>query len=106
MEVNSRRRIYPWHTHITAASPVLLQAAAMDIIILHLPIQNTRRWEYMAQELHFLRSKLHLVDLAGSERVSDTGATGQRFSEGVNINQGLLQLGNVVNALTEVRTGY
>eukprot|EP00955_Chlamydomonas_euryale_P027891 294030-Chlamydomonas_euryale.AAC.2 len=56
----------------------------------------------LPHELHFLRSKLHLIDLAGSERVSDTGAEGKRFAEGVNINQGLLQLGNVVNALTEV----
>lgn len=53
------------------------------------------------QDLRFLRSKLHLVDLAGSERQKDTGATGDRFSEGVNINKGLLELGNVINALTE-----
>ncbi len=26
---------------------------------------------------------------------------GDRFSEGVNINRGLLELGNVINALTE-----
>lgn len=57
--------------------------------------------DQVPEELRFLRSKLHLVDLAGSERVKDTGATGERFSEGVNINQGLLQLGNVVNALSE-----
>lgn len=56
---------------------------------------------HVPKELHFLRSKLHLVDLAGSERVRDTGATGNRFSEGVNINKGLLALGNVINALSE-----
>eukprot|EP00798_Chlamydomonas_sp_ICE-L_P020233 gene20233-26985_t len=53
------------------------------------------------EDLQYLRSKLSLVDLAGSERVRDTGTTGDRFSEGININRGLLELGNVINALTE-----
>ncbi|CAG9462114.1 unnamed protein product [Pedinophyceae sp. YPF-701] len=48
----------------------------------------------------FLASKLHLVDLAGAERAKETGAEGQRFQEGVNINKGLLALGNVISALT------
>ncbi|KAG7385416.1 hypothetical protein PHYPSEUDO_001545 [Phytophthora pseudosyringae] len=46
-------------------------------------------------------SKFHLVDLAGSERVRRTNAEGARFKEGVNINRGLLVLGNVINALCE-----
>ncbi|RLN10410.1 hypothetical protein BBJ28_00021572, partial [Nothophytophthora sp. Chile5] len=46
-------------------------------------------------------SKFHLVDLAGSERVKRTNAQGARFKEGVNINRGLLSLGNVINALCE-----
>ncbi|KAE9332637.1 hypothetical protein PF008_g14853 [Phytophthora fragariae] len=46
-------------------------------------------------------SKFHLVDLAGSERVRRTNAVGARFKEGVNINRGLLALGNVINALCE-----
>lgn len=44
-------------------------------------------------------SKFHLVDLAGSERSKKTLATGDRFKEGVKINQGLLALGNVISAL-------
>ncbi|EDW26518.1 GL12940 [Drosophila persimilis] len=44
-------------------------------------------------------SKFTLVDLAGSERCSKTLATGDRFREGVNINKGLLALGNVISAL-------
>lgn len=44
-------------------------------------------------------SKFHLVDLAGSERSKKTKATGERFKEGVNINRGLLALGNVISAL-------
>ena len=38
---------------------------------------------------------------AGSERAKDTGTVGQQFNEGVQINQGLLALGNVIAALTE-----
>ncbi|GJQ81405.1 kinesin-4B [Trypoxylus dichotomus] len=53
-------------------------------------------------------AKFHLVDLAGSERSKKTGATGQTFKEGVNINKGLLALGNVISALGDDKTqnGY
>ncbi|NXS52612.1 KIF4 protein, partial [Brachypteracias leptosomus] len=44
-------------------------------------------------------SKLHLVDLAGSERQKKTKAEGDRLKEGININRGLLSLGNVISAL-------
>ncbi|XP_056216157.1 chromosome-associated kinesin KIF4A isoform X2 [Falco biarmicus] len=43
--------------------------------------------------------KLHLVDLAGSERQKKTKAEGDRLKEGININRGLLCLGNVISAL-------
>lgn len=48
-----------------------------------------------------MASKFHLVDLAGSERSKKTGATGDRFKEGININKGLLVLGNVISQLCE-----
>lgn len=52
-------------------------------------------------------SKFHLVDLAGSERSKKTKATGERFKEGVNINKGLLALGNVISALgDETQKGF
>ncbi|XP_064555470.1 chromosome-associated kinesin KIF4 [Drosophila montana] len=52
-------------------------------------------------------SKFSLVDLAGSERCSKTLACGDRFKEGVNINKGLLALGNVINVLGSGQTaGY
>ena len=35
-----------------------------------------------------MMAKFTMVDLAGSERAKKTGATGQRFKEGVSINQG------------------
>lgn len=47
-----------------------------------------------------ITSKFHFVDLAGSERLKKTGATGSTLREGININLGLLSLGNVINALT------
>uniref|UniRef100_A0A7E4ZQY5 Kinesin motor domain-containing protein n=1 Tax=Panagrellus redivivus TaxID=6233 RepID=A0A7E4ZQY5_PANRE len=50
-------------------------------------------------DFEILNAKFHFVDLAGSERMDKTGATGTHALEGININSGLLQLGNVVNAL-------
>lgn len=44
-------------------------------------------------------AKLHLVDLAGSERNKRSGAVGERFQESIQINQGLLSLGNVISIL-------
>ncbi|VDQ03736.1 unnamed protein product, partial [Trichobilharzia regenti] len=50
-----------------------------------------------------LTAKLHLVDLAGSERLKKTHAEGDRLKEGkcIDINRGLLALGNVISALCE-----
>lgn len=45
------------------------------------------------------KSKFNFVDLAGSERQKRTNAKGQRMREGININKGLLVLGNVISAL-------
>lgn len=45
------------------------------------------------------RSKFNFVDLAGSERQKRTQAEGQRLKEGIDINKGLLVLGNVISAL-------
>ena len=48
-----------------------------------------------------ISAKFHFVDLAGSERIKKTGATGRHMLEGININKGLLVLGNVISALTD-----
>jgi len=45
--------------------------------------------------------KLHLVDLAGSECVGASGAKGIRAKEAGKINQSLLTLGRVINALVD-----
>ena len=49
------------------------------------------------------RSKFHFVDLAGSERQKRSLAAGLRLKEGININKGLLVLGNVISALGDPR---
>jgi len=48
-----------------------------------------------------MTAKFHFVDLAGSERIKKTGASGNVMREGININRGLLVLGNVISALTD-----
>ena len=55
----------------------------------------------LTDEGEFMQAKFHFVDLAGSERAKRTGATGSTLKEGININKGLLCLGNVISALTE-----
>merc|ERR1719232_2489812 len=50
-------------------------------------------------------SKFHMVNLAGSERQKKTKAKGDRLKEGININMGLLSLGNVISALGEENRG-
>lgn len=44
-------------------------------------------------------AKFHLVDLAGSERSKKTQTNGEQFQEGVKINEALLALSNVIEAL-------
>jgi kinesin family protein 11 len=45
--------------------------------------------------------QMNLVDLAGSECVGRSGATGERGREAGSINQSLLTLGRVINALVD-----
>ncbi len=52
-------------------------------------------------DVHHMTSKLTFVDLAGSERIKRTGAEGQRLKEGIQINSGLFNLGQVINALAD-----
>ena len=52
-------------------------------------------------EVQVLCAKLTFVDLAGSERIKRTGAEGQRMKEGIQINSGLFNLGQVINSLAD-----
>jgi len=52
----------------------------------------------------FLTGKLHMVDLAGSECIGRSGAHGKVARESGMINQSLLTLGRVINALVERST--
>lgn len=61
------------------------------------------------QFIHFIAWNFNLAHICflGSERSKKTKATGERFKEGVKINQGLLALGNVISALGGGQTsGY
>ncbi|EEB09533.2 kinesin-like protein Cut7 [Schizosaccharomyces japonicus yFS275] len=49
----------------------------------------------------FRLGKLHMVDLAGSENIGRSGAENKRARETGMINQSLLTLGRVINALVE-----
>ncbi|CAI4038408.1 hypothetical protein SMKI_05G0170 [Saccharomyces mikatae IFO 1815] len=53
------------------------------------------------QDELFRISKMNLVDLAGSENINRSGALNQRAKEAGSINQSLLTLGRVINALVD-----
>ncbi|XP_013097756.2 kinesin-like protein Nod [Stomoxys calcitrans] len=53
-----------------------------------------------SDEETIISSCMNIVDLAGSEGVRRTGHQGMAMSEGVNINQGLLSIGKVLQAMT------
>ena len=57
--------------------------------------------DHPEETIQLLSSKLTFVDLAGSERIKRTGAEGQRLKEGIQINSGLFNLGQVINALAD-----
>ena len=62
-------------------------------------ILNYERSLLAPQTKEVRRCKFHFVDLAGSERAKRTGAQGVQMKEGIDINKGLLALGNVISAL-------
>jgi len=71
--------------------------AIFTIIIEQTLLSNEAREKHKGR---YASAKFHLVDLAGSERNKKTKATGSRFVESININSGLLALGNVIAALS------
>ncbi|KAI3726307.1 hypothetical protein L1987_66104 [Smallanthus sonchifolius] len=72
------------------------------IFTIHLEQKDKNNGETNSSELmgeEYRCAKLHLVDLAGSERAKRAGSEGIRLKEGIQINKGLLALGNVISAL-------
>ncbi|KAK9067039.1 hypothetical protein SSX86_014363 [Deinandra increscens subsp. villosa] len=72
------------------------------IFTIHLEQKDKNKGEANSSELmgeEYRCAKLHLVDLAGSERAKRAGSEGIRLKEGIQINKGLLALGNVISAL-------
>ena len=58
---------------------------------------------FLSDYSEYKYAKFHFVDLAGSERANRTGNVGERFKESVQINSGLLALGNVISSLADSR---
>ena len=80
----------------TTMNEISSRSHAIFIIILE---QNTLEYDNNIRKI----SKLNLVDLAGSERTRITGAKGKQLEESKKINKSLSALGNVINALTELK---
>ncbi|MBN3303429.1 kinesin family member 4 [Amia ocellicauda] len=79
----------------TVASTAMNSASSRSHAIFTITLEQKRS----SDKSDSVTSKLHLVDLAGSERQKKTKAEGDRLKEGININRGLLSLGNVISAL-------
>ncbi|XP_069724201.1 chromosome-associated kinesin KIF4A isoform X2 [Phaenicophaeus curvirostris] len=79
----------------TVASTAMNSQSSRSHAIFTISIDQTKKNDKNS----VFHSKLHLVDLAGSERQKKTKAEGDRLKEGININRGLLCLGNVISAL-------
>ncbi|MGH0135119.1 UNVERIFIED_CONTAM: hypothetical protein FKN15_057085 [Acipenser sinensis] len=79
----------------TVASTAMNSASSRSHAIFTITVEQRKKHDKNV----LFRSKLHLVDLAGSERQKKTKAEGDRLKEGININKGLLSLGNVISAL-------
>ncbi len=75
--------------------------AIITITLQRQPLENDENIESVGESI-FTTSKFHLIDLAGSERAKKTKASGERLREGININRGLLALGNVISVLSTI----
>ncbi|XP_004285417.1 kinesin-like protein KIF27 isoform X10 [Orcinus orca] len=92
------------HTDTTQMNEHSSRSHAIFTISLHQVAKNKEAAEDGSwYSHHHIVSKFHFVDLAGSERVTKTGNTGERFKESIQINSGLLALGNVISALGDPR---
>lgn len=90
---------------VTGATAMNETSSRSHAILSVLVEQSTKVIEETDGEERFIikQSKFNFVDLAGSERIKRTQAEGQRMKEGIDINKGLLVLGNVISALGDPR---
>jgi len=85
---------------VTGATAMNAESSRSHAIMSVIIEQSTRSISEMEGEAVInQKSKFNFVDLAGCERAKRTNAKGTRMKEGININKGLLVLGNVISAL-------
>ena len=89
-------------TATTKMNDMSSRSHAVFIIIVEQ--MTTMQEDHVDPSRYIKVGKLNLVDLAGSERVRLTGATGKRLEESKKINQSLSCLGNVIAALTDLKS--
>jgi len=87
--------------HRTTASTLMNTVSSRSHAVFTITLTQRLFGEAYGEDGQEVVSKLSFVDLAGSERLKRTGAEGQRMKEGIQINKGLLALGNVINALAD-----
>lgn len=87
--------------HRTTSSTLMNEASSRSHAIFTIGIErNSVDFNHeLGIDENYVTSKFVFVDLAGSERLKKTGATGNTLKEGININLGLLELGNVISSL-------
>lgn len=86
--------------HRTTAATLMNHQSSRSHAVFTVHLQQTMRNEESGVDVT-TSSRFTFVDLAGSERMKKTGAEGERAREGIKINEGLLALGNVINALAD-----
>ena len=93
------------NTHRTIAATQMNATSSRAHTVLTISFTQTFLDTTTGQPLNRKQSDINLVDLAGSERASKTGATGDRLTEGSNINLSLSTLGRVITALAKKGSG-
>mmetsp|Transcript_24424 Transcript_24424/g.54664 ORF Transcript_24424/g.54664 Transcript_24424/m.54664 type:complete len:1002 (+) Transcript_24424:261-3266(+) len=84
---------------VTGATAMNAESSRSHAIMSVIIEQTSRTYDGDGEAVVNRKSKFNFIDLAGAERQKRTNAKGQRLKEGININKGLLVLGNVISAL-------
>ena len=84
---------------VTGATAMNAESSRSHAIMSVIIEQTSRTNDGDGEAVVNRKSKFNFIDLAGAERQKRTNAKGQRLKEGININKGLLVLGNVISAL-------